>query len=174
VALAKEIVGIHPQTTHSNIYNYAQELHPRGLSAKEARMASWKEIDRFRKDPDRFRALAARLLVSFADLTDWERDFLYSIKMQRNLKDYTNRQAEKLLQIRDDNEKVTELSGCYSIKLILRQCYEARLDLSEEDEEWISHVFKEDPTSIKRKYAGRLLRCARQLGFIEDDYEKAA
>jgi hypothetical protein len=102
-------------------------------------MASWKEIDRVRKDPKGFRALAARLLAHTPDLTDWERDnFLPSIMRQSEKEEFTTRQSEKVLQIRDDYENVTQLPGNFSVRLILRACNAARLDLSEDDEAWIS------------------------------------
>jgi hypothetical protein len=137
-------------------------------------MASWKEIDRIRKDPKAFRALARGLRKHIAELTDWEKDFLSSIDSQDEKEEFTTRQSEKLLQIRDDYESVTELLGGFSVKIILRQCHEARLDLSEDDEEWIIERFEQSPTTIRRKHAGRLRRCARQLGLIEDDFDEAA
>jgi hypothetical protein len=137
-------------------------------------MASWQEIDRFRKDPKRFRTLAARLLAHTLDLTNWEEDFLVSIKTQSDKDEFTTRQSEKLLQIRDDYGSVTELLGGFSVKIILHQCREARFDLSEGDDEWILRRFEESETEIRRKHAGRLRRCARQFGLIEDNYEKAA
>ena len=72
-------------------------------------------------------------------------------------------------KIRDDYESVTEMRGGFSVKIILRECREARLDLSEDDEAWILQRFEQSQTTIKRKHAGRLRRCARQLGLIEDD-----
>jgi hypothetical protein len=137
-------------------------------------MASWKEIDRIRKDPKAFRALAKGLRTHISELTDWEKDFLSSIHNQSDKDEYTTRQSEKLLQIRDDYESVTELLGGFSVKIILRQCREARLDLSEDDEEWILQRFEQSQTTIRRKHASRLRRCARQLGLIEDDFDEAA
>lgn len=132
-------------------------------------MASWQEIDRIRKDPKAFLALAKGLRAHISELTDWEKDFLSSINSQNDKDEFTTRQSEKLLQIRDDYVSVTEIRGGFSVKIILRQCYEARLDLSEGDEEWIVQRFEQSPTTIRRKHAGRLRRCARQLGLIEDD-----
>jgi hypothetical protein len=132
-------------------------------------MASWQEIDRIRKDAKGFRALAKGLRTHIAELTDWERDFLTSINDQSDKDEFTTRQSEKLLQIRDDYVSVTEIRGSFSVKLILRQCYEARLDLSEDDEAWIVQRFEQSPTTLRRRHAGRLRRCARELGLIEDD-----
>jgi len=132
-------------------------------------MASWKEIDRIRKDPKGFRALAKGLRAHISALTDWEKDFLTSINNQSDKEEFTTRQSEKLLQIRDDYESITEMRGGFSVKIILRQRREARCDLSEDDEAWILQRFEESQTTIRRKYAGRLRRCAGELGLIEDD-----
>jgi hypothetical protein len=131
-------------------------------------MASWQEIDRIRKNPKGFRALAKGLRAHISELTDWEKDFLTSINNQSDKEEFTTRQSEKLLQIRDDYESVTEMRGGFSVKIILRQCREARLDLSEDDEAWILQRFEESQTTIRRKHTGRLRRCARELGLIED------
>ena len=134
-------------------------------------MASWREIDRIRKDPTAFRALATRLLKFGTDLTDWEKDFLASIGGDRDSKEFTTRQSEKLLQIRDDNEFVTKCHDGFSVPLLLRRCREARLDLSESDEAWIEGFFeRSNGISMKRKHVGRLLRCARELHIIEEEF----
>jgi hypothetical protein len=73
-------------------------------------MASWREIDRIRKDPAAMRALAAHLMrLPNADLTEWEIKFLDSISGDRTGGEFTTRQSEKLLQIRDDSEYVSEI-----------------------------------------------------------------
>ena len=134
-------------------------------------MALWKEIDRIRKDAQGFRALAKGLLTHIAELTDWEKDFLTSISDQSGKDQFTTRQSEKLLQIRDDHKSVTEMRAGFSVKLILRQCREGRLDLSEADEEWILQRFEQSQTTIRRKHVGRLMRCARQLNLIDGEFD---
>jgi hypothetical protein len=171
----KAFVRSHPQANHSILEAFGAGVHcmVSGL-AREPQMASWQEIDRIRKDPKKFRALAARLLAPISELTEWEKDFLDSIKIQTDKDEFTTRQSEKLLQIRDEYGDITELSGGFSVRAILRGCRDARLDLSEDDEEWILQRFEESQTIIRRKHAGRLRRCARQLRLIEDDYGKTA
>lgn len=136
-------------------------------------MASFKETDRVRKDPGSFRDIAKLLLKIYrADLTEWEIDFLQSIARSQ-WEELTTRQSEKLLQIRDDMVDVTEVLD-FSVKLLLKCLVEARLDLSEDDEEWALRTYERDPTTIKRKWRGRLLRCTRQLNLIEVDLDDAA
>ncbi len=88
-----------------------------------------------------------------------------------NPKEFTTRQSEKLLQVRDDNEFVTKCHDGFSVPLLLRRCREARLDLSESDEAWIEGFFeRSNGISMKRKHVGRLLRCARELHIIEEEF----
>jgi hypothetical protein len=133
-------------------------------------MASWREIDRVRKDPQRAADIAKRLLsLPASELSDWELDFLRSIRRLGNVEEFTTRQAEKLLQIRDDIQEVTEVLT-FSVELLLKRCFEARLDLSEADEEWVVGRFQTSPRKIRRKHVGRLMRCARELNLVEEEY----
>jgi len=135
-------------------------------------MASWREIDRVRKNPKGATDIAKRLLpLPLSEFTDWEIDFLRSIQRLRNVEEFTTRQAEKLLQIRDDIEEVTEVLG-FGVQLLLKGCFEARLDLSEVDEEWVVARFQASPRNIRRKHVGRLVRCARELNLIEEQYSE--
>jgi hypothetical protein len=132
-------------------------------------MASWREIDRVRKDPQAAANIAKRLLsLPPSEFTDWELEFLRSIR-RLNVEEFTTRQAEKLLQIRDDTEEVTEVLG-FSVRLLLKGCVEAHLDLSEGDEEWVLARSQANSVSIRRKHVGRLIRCARELNLVEEKY----
>jgi hypothetical protein len=133
-------------------------------------LASWREIDSLRKDPAAFRALAKRLLkLPNEDFTDWEKLFLDDMAFSRKaVTEFTTRQSEKLLQIRDDAELVTSCRG-FSIKTLLKGCYDGRLDLDDTDEAWIADMHAHNPQSIKRRHVGRLMRCARALNLIDTD-----
>ena len=133
-------------------------------------MTSWREIDRIRKDPTAMWALAAFLLsLSDAELTEWEIKFLESISTDRTTEEFTTRQAEKLIQIRDDTESVSEIGYArLSVRILIENCQLGRLDLREDDEEWILG-FPKGTTTIKRRHVGRLLRCARELNQIDED-----
>jgi hypothetical protein len=141
-----------------------------GPIGTEPGMASWQEIDRIRKDAKGFRSLAKGLRTHISDLTDWEKDFLTSINSQSEKEEFTTRQSEKLMQIRDDYEIVTQLPGGFSVRIILEKCKEGRIDLLEDEEEWIAQAYERSPTTIRRKHVGRLIRCARRLNLIENEY----
>lgn len=131
------------------------------------RMVAWSEIEQIRKDPDGVRGMARRLsaLGSDGGLTDWEADFLENLQRQKNLEEYSTRQAEKLLEIRGDIELVEECRG-FSVRRLISECFEGRLELSEDDEAWIVELKSEGSSRIRRRHIGRLLRCAREVGAI--------
>jgi hypothetical protein len=133
-------------------------------------MASWREIDQIRKDPAAMRALAAHLLkLPSAGLTEWEITFLESISRNRTTEEFTTRQAEKLLQIRDDSEYVSEVGYArLSVRILIENAQLGHLDLSEDNEEWILR-FPKGTASIRRGEIGRLLQCARDLNNIDDE-----
>lgn len=135
-------------------------------------MASWNEIERVRKDPKGFRALAKSLMASVGDeLTDWESAFLDSVILKPDKdSDYSTRQSEKLLQIRDDGAIIETVRG-FSVNTLLIACHLARVDLCEEDEDWIVAIVARSRDWIKKRDAARLLRIARELNIIEDDEE---
>lgn len=135
-------------------------------------MASWREIARIRKDATAVRSIAERLLgLSNAEFTEWELIFLESMARRDSPDDLSTRQAEKLLEIRDGVEFIREHRG-FSVRILIKSCNEARLDLSEEDERWISEVRERNTVSLRRRHIGRLMRCARQLHLIEDEQER--
>ncbi len=73
------------------------------------------------------------------------------------------RQAEWLLDIRDEAQTVTDHRG-YSIRHLLTFCYENHLDLNEDDEDWLMELRKSGRMSVRKHEAIRLHRLARQLG----------
>lgn len=131
-------------------------------------MATWSEIERVRADADAARLVARSLLLLRSvpqALSDWEIDFLESIAARIRVGEFSTRQAEKLLEIQDDVKRVTVVRDGSSVSLLIRGCFEAKLDLSDDDEEWISELYESDRNSIRRKHIGRLMRCAAEAGW---------
>ena len=95
--------------------------------------------------------------------TDWEEGFLTSLLNWSD--DFTTRQVEKLLQIRDDAEECTTTREGLSIGSLLHSCYESRCDLDDDDADFIKARFGR--TAMKRREVGRLVRCARDLYIID-------
>lgn len=131
-------------------------------------MASYREMNALAKDPARVRSLAESLLaVNGAELTDWEQTFLGDLKWLDGNEALTTRQAEKLVEIREDNEWVTQIDS-YSVANLFKNCFQARLDLSEDDEAFLMRMRELGHTSrMRRREARWLLRCARQLHLID-------
>lgn len=103
-------------------------------------MASWNEIEKFRRDPAAAASVARGLLTLGSDLlSEWEITFLESIASRSKASELSTLQAEKLLEIRDEAVSVSEHKGL-SVSFLIHRCYEARLDLPEDDEEWIVHI----------------------------------
>jgi hypothetical protein len=128
-------------------------------------MTSHIEMLRIAKDPVAIRSLAKRLLsLPNHEWTEWEIDFLDSMSKFSGPEPLTMRQREKLIELRDDAEYLTEYRG-FSIKRLNERCYLARDDLSERDVEFIEGL--RGQASIQRRKLSRLLRCCRQLGEIE-------
>jgi hypothetical protein len=132
-------------------------------------MASWREIDRISKSPAEARRIAAGLLKFHSlDLSEWEAAYLESIARHPEDEQLTTRQSEKLLQIRDDIQLISEYRG-FSVAILVEKVHLARLDLSQDDEDWIVGIRQRSGGMISRKNAGRLLRLAHQLNLIEDE-----
>jgi hypothetical protein len=124
---------------------------------------SWKDIERMKRDPDGARALAKSLLA-IPDLTSWEQPFLEDMQSHKGL--LSTRQAEKLLQIRDQNGWVSTI-GSFSVRSLLNACWEARYDLNDEDDITFVETLKARGSSTARyREACRLLNCARSLRIV--------
>jgi hypothetical protein len=128
-------------------------------------MASYKEMQAVANDPVRFRSLARRLLLE-RDLTDWELDFLENLAANKALKALSTRQSEKLMELRDDMERISNIDG-FSVSSLINSCTLARDDLDDADTDFIETLKTKGASSIKRKHRGRLLRCCRRLGVID-------
>jgi hypothetical protein len=131
-------------------------------------MASEQELHRVARDLVQVRIIAGSLLRAYAPLlTDWEADFLEDMNSKTRVEPLSYRQVEKLLQIRDSYHVVSTYRGL-SLSRILKQCYEARLDLSESDEEFVVNLHMRQADSVRSRDVPRLLRCAHSLGLVED------
>jgi hypothetical protein len=93
-------------------------------------MASWKEIERIRKDPASVRRIAKLVLgigINADLLTEWEIEFLEPKTHCRE--ELTTRQGEKLLEIRDNIEMVDKVGYGFSVRILFNKCHMARRDL---------------------------------------------
>jgi hypothetical protein len=129
------------------------------------------EIDSIRTRPEAVQGTAKDLIEMFpaSAFSDQELDFLESIIRFRKVAEFTRRQVEWLLMIRDGLEEVTDVFG-FNVRRLLEGCLEARLDLDEADEEWIALRWTANPQAVQRKFVGRLLRCAHALNLVDQEW----
>ena len=156
-------------------------------------MASNREMRAIGRDPARVRSLTLGLLklAETAEyiFTDWELTFLRSLvgqaentvgltKKQREkqkdagvalaMRDFrlTERQAEKLLDIRDATVLHRGIGGV-SLRSLINRCYEGRCDLAEDDEQFVERVYRSGVAELRGRDLARLRRCSIQLGELE-------
>jgi GAF domain-containing protein len=161
-------------------------------------MATHRQMHAVSSDPVRVRNLALSLLALAETteniFSEWELTFLRDIAEQaasiialtpKERKDFkfsqrqaeallalrdfrlTSRQAEKLFEIRDAAELHRDIGGI-SVRNLIARCHEARLDLDEDDEEFIERLWKSGKTELRRNDLSRLKRCCKRVGELEE------
>jgi hypothetical protein len=131
-------------------------------------MTNWQEINRISKDPQAVRSLAQKLLkLPYASWSEYDRTFLTDRTKQRE--PLTTRQAEYLIELRDETELHHEAGG-FSIPSLVEDCWRNRepdryRGLGEDDCEFIQRI--RGKTALPRPQLRRLFACCRQLGLIE-------
>jgi hypothetical protein len=130
-------------------------------------MAPWREISAYSADQEACRKLARRVFDVYGTaLSEWETTFLESIARNSRADKFSTRQAEKLLQIRDDLMPVDVLLG-FNLSTVLQRCFEARLDLTDDEEPWLVELHNKGDKYFRMRDGRRLLGCAKRLGLIE-------
>lgn len=130
-------------------------------------MTSYREMHEIGRDPARIKSIAQDILaVHGHELDDWKRGFLKDMATWKGGRDeaLSTRQAETLIQIRDGLKRYSKVDGI-RVKKLIEDCWMARLDLDEDDEDFIVRV--RGSFDLRRGELMRLLRCARQLNLIE-------
>jgi hypothetical protein len=160
-------------------------------------MASALEMHAVSSDPVRVRTLVLSLLaltkISENIFNEWELTFLRDLAEQSAavialspkerkelklsarqseallaLRDFrlTTRQAEKLFEIRDTAVLHRDIKGV-SVSNLIARCYEARLDLSDDDETFITELWERGVTELRTPSLMRLKRCSIQIQALE-------
>ena len=127
-------------------------------------MSSYHELHKLAQNPAAVTTLATFLLkLPDAGWSEWEANFLDMIHRQETL---TTRQGEKLIELRDDAKSYSKFDGL-SVSSLVRDCWIARLELSEDDEAFIDGLKQHSTTTLKKRPLMRLLRCARELDLVQ-------
>jgi hypothetical protein len=126
---------------------------------------SWREIERIKRDPAGARAMA-KMLLATAELTSWEEPFLKDMEVHKGA--LSTRQAEKLVEIRDQNQWVSTIGRAFSVRLLLNACWQARHDLNDQDDiAFIESLKARGASTARYREACRLLRSSRELRVID-------
>jgi hypothetical protein len=131
-------------------------------------MVDYRELDRIAKDASTVRSMA-RMLLSYpgTDWSDWEVDFLRDRLTHQDGQALSTRQAEVLLELRDETEHFTSWKK-FSISALIEQAWLLRFDLDvDEDIEFIEELKGSGRTSLQRRKIFRLMRCCRELEILE-------
>jgi hypothetical protein len=143
-------------------------------------MSSYREMDAIGRDRPKFVLMAKQCLL-FPDLAEREKRFLQDLISGNEMMggapvQLSTRQAEWLFGIRDEHELHTKLYGGFSVVSLIQRVYEARLDLSEADEDWIVKIWSRRPVvdRLRRRDIAILRRCAIQIGAIESYMDDVA
>lgn len=129
-------------------------------------MTDYREINDLAKNPARAQSLA-RFLLALPDIdwTDWERDFLEPKAAATD--ELSTRQAEKLIELRNNAIRYTAVSG-YNLAALITRCWQARDDLANEDDiAFIANLKERGQVALTRPQALRLKRCAIEIGYLE-------
>jgi len=131
-------------------------------------MASWIEIEKIRKNPDEFRELASRLSADHTfDRSENADDFLEKISAYRR-GELSKLQAEFLLDLRNDAEKIFDLRGL-SVAILIEKVFQARLELADDaDIERIEKLKETGQRFVTGRQMGWFRRICKELNEIEE------
>ena len=111
---------------------------------------------------------AGQLGIPNHDWSEWELDFLEAMSRFEGPNVLSQRQREKLFELRDAAEYISTIRT-FSVKRLIEGCWLARSDLdSDEDTAFIEKLRHSGVTAIQRRSAGRLFRCSQELQLVEE------
>jgi hypothetical protein len=129
-------------------------------------MASWIEIDRIRKDPAAFKAMAKRLLADpHFERSEFADGFLEDIANYKR-DELTTRQGEVLLSLRDEAEIHFAVKGL-SVATLIDRCHQNRTDLDEGDQERVEKLKVQGRRFVRGGEMGWFKRICKALGEVE-------
>lgn len=138
-------------------------------SPTDSLMTDYREINDIAKDARRVRSIAEYLLkLCDMDWTDWELDFLDTMRAREE--PLSTRQAEKVVELRDDAVLYRKVDG-FVLKTLIGQCYLYRNELnSDYERQFVERLKSSGQEALRKRDALRLLQCARAIGEIEQHH----
>jgi hypothetical protein len=132
----------------------------------------YREMRNLANDPVRVRALAGMTLKLLgAQVPDSAEDFLTRLSKYDGSAQLTTLQLEFLYSLREQSTRRSRV-GHYSAATLVKKVFEARLDLSNfEDEEWIVSQHDRSPNiALSNNEWRHLFALCRELEFIGDEW----
>ena len=128
----------------------------------------YREVDKLTKDATAVRNLARQLQTYPADTwTEWEVDFLAAMARRDTSENASMRQCEVLLELRDDAKSYSTIKS-FSVRQLIERTWLAHADLDEDDEDFVRALHASGATTVKKRAAKRLLKCAYQVEAIQE------
>jgi hypothetical protein len=132
-------------------------------------MASWREIDRVRKDPGAFKSVAVEILARrdqhLCDLSESADDFLQGISRWRG-PELSSRQGEVLLGLRDETAMHFDIRGL-SVRPLIDRCFQLRFELDPGDRQRLEDLKNSGRSYVTGRQIGWFKRVCKELGEIE-------
>lgn len=136
-------------------------------------MSNHRAMKELAENPAAIRALARHLLLiepppgSPTAWTDWELDFLDDMAQRSSAEPLSERQREKLWQLKSNAERHGTIDG-FNVADLIARAWEARLDLDDEDDErFIDDLHASGTRTVTGGQRWRLLRICRDLGVVD-------
>ncbi len=127
-------------------------------------MATYLDMQKLAQSPGAVTLLASYLLnINTVEWTDWELDFLESMARRTATDPISTRQREVLVELKDNATSHATTRDGQSVRTLILRCWEARLDLDDESEQFITDLYERKLTSLKPRQLGRLQRCISTL-----------
>jgi hypothetical protein len=127
-------------------------------------MASYLDMQKLAQATGAASMLACYLLkLETVQWSDWEIDFLECMAQRTSSDPISTRQREVLADLRNSAASHATTRDGQSVRSLILRCWEARLDLDEEDEQFVDQLYQTRATSLKPRQLGRLQSCVRKL-----------
>lgn len=131
----------------------------------------YRELSNLAANPARVRGTAAMIKALLAErITDWQMEFLSKMERFEGPDRLSTRQCETLVSLRDQAFRRSKVAG-YSAARLVRLLFEARLDLSEKDEEFVVELHEQgESVALSNPEWRYVFALCRELHIIDDAY----
>jgi hypothetical protein len=131
----------------------------------------YRELSRIAGDPVEVRNLAKMIKRQLGQqITDWQSDFLSKLEKFEGPNRLSTRQCESLLSLRNQVSRRSVVGG-YKASTLVGLLAAARLDIPEDDEEFVLKLYEKGPAlALSDPQWKHVFGLCRQLELIHDPY----